>query len=180
MLTSSDRGSHNRENDVQADHHRMLQSPDHDRKYRREISDHQRFPKSSSYVARAEGYIKSISNASPQEPSSDKALKDRAERQRHDLLGIDLQSVDRSNIRQEDHLTRDGKEHKCPYHSPRSHDCLTDPRYSQSSPMDRYLAEGPSERSTVLQQRYRQDRSTCEGCRCPDITGSMTNGKSRP
>ena len=182
MLTGSRRGSHNRETHSQADHHRTLQSPDLSSKYKRDTSGHQRVPKKSSNVdkmATAEGYIKSTSNTSLQGPSSDEALNTRAERQRYDLLGIDSQTVDRNKIRNEDHLTHDGEEQKCPYHSPHFQDRLTDPRYIQASPMDRYLAESPSERSAVLQQRYRQDRSTRMGCRCPDITGGMGNGNSR-
>ena len=182
MLTDSCRKAPKGETHGQADHHHPHQTnrvPSHDLKYKRENSDHKRCSEpsdSADATARTEGYVQGISDIPAQYPSSDKALEYKAEKQRYDLLGVGMHSLEHKSTHDEDHIARHGNEEKCPYHRHPFQDRLTGPRYSQASPMDRYLAEGPSERSAVLPQPYRQSNSARTGCRCPDITGSMGNG----
>ena len=69
----------------------------------------------------------------------------------------------------------------CPYHGSILQGGPTNARSGQGlSPMDRYVAEGPSERYAVLHRPGGGNASTHNGCRCLEFMQSSTDAKGRP
>ena len=59
----------------------------------------------------------------------------------------------------------------CPYHGPIVQGRLADPRSGQGpGPMDRYLAEGPSEQHAIFYRADTGELSTTRGCQCYETT----------
>lgn len=81
--------------------------------------------------------------------------------------------------------------YNCPYHGPILQGRLADPRYEQGRsvdtrygqgprPMDRYLAEGPSEQYALLHHADTGKLSTYRGCRCYELMqGNVTDLRMR-
>lgn len=66
----------------------------------------------------------------------------------------------------------------CPYHGRISQKKTQDHNIGRGSgPMDRYLAEGSSDRSSMLQQRYHEGSNARQTCRCTETMQS--EGRTR-
>ena len=70
---------------------------------------------------------------------------------------------------------------RCPYHGPILQGRPTNAQSGQGlSPMDRYVAEGPSERYAILPRPDGVKASTHNGCRCLELMQSNADAKGRP
>lgn len=70
---------------------------------------------------------------------------------------------------------------RCPYHGSLLQGRPTNAQSGQGlSPMDRYVAEGPSERYAILPRAAGDKASTHNGCRCFEFMQSSADAKGRP
>ena len=70
---------------------------------------------------------------------------------------------------------------RCPYHGSILESRPINARSSQGlSPMDRYIAEGPSERYAILPRTDGDKASTHNGCRCLENKQSSADAEGRP
>ena len=68
----------------------------------------------------------------------------------------------------------------CPYHGPILQGRPTNARPTYGlAPMDRYVAEGPSERYAILHQPDTSRGATHNGCRCLELTHSSADARGQ-
>ena len=95
-------------------------------------------------------------------------------RQEHDLLGLTSQASDTGQGQYRLILSPQGtmqQVYVCPYHEPILQERPTDPRSGLGpGPMDRFLAEGPSEQHALFYRADTGELSTNRGCRCYNMT----------
>ena len=118
----------------------------------------------------------------PQRQSANKLSPYRSTIEHRDLAGGDSQAFGTSSIQNEPRTARLEEAFACPYHRSILQERPTNPRSGQAlSPMDRYLAEGPSERYAILHRPEAGKVSTYNGCRCLEIMQSSndTNGHAQ-
>jgi len=112
--------------------------------------------------------------------SADKRSTSTASRQRHDLLGVGSHSFNEGSNQYDTRTPYNERSHTCPYHGPIVYDRLTSSCFDQGMrPMDRYLAEGRSERYTIVDQPDTRYLSTPADCTCFDITQGRFGGNNR-
>ncbi len=102
--------------------------------------------------------------------------------QHHDLQDQGLQTSGASSVQNEHRGIRMEHALSCPYHRSILQGHPTNAWSGCGlSPMDRYVAEGPSERYAVLHRRDAGYVSTHNGCRCFELmqSGVDTNGHTR-
>lgn len=108
-----------------------------------------------------------------QRPSADILSTYRSNREEHKLLGVGSQ-FQTGNAQHESRPVHVDEAYTCPYHGPLLQERLMNSRSSHGlNPMDRYLAEGPSERYAII---ARPDASeplfTYKSCRCIEMMQS--------
>lgn len=102
--------------------------------------------------------------------------------ERHDLRREGSQVPGSGSMQYEPHTTRIEEPLACPYHRHVLQERPTTACSGQGQgPMDRYLAEGPSERYAILHQPGTGSTSTPNGCRCLEVMQSNieTNGHAQ-
>ena len=118
----------------------------------------------------------------PQRPSANKLSPYESTIKHRDLAGGDSQAFGASSIQNEPRTASLEEAFACPYHRSILQERPANPRSGQAlSPMDRYLAEGPSERYAILHRPEAGNVSTYNGCRCLEIMQSIndTNGHAQ-
>ena len=114
----------------------------------------------------------------PQRPSTDILSTYRSNREEQELLGVGSQHLQTSNTQYEFRTVRVNEIYACPYHGPILQERLMNSRSSQGlGPMDRYLAEGPSERYAILDRPDAGYLSTYKGCHCFEMMQSSIDTK---
>ncbi|KAK3169015.1 hypothetical protein OEA41_005463 [Lepraria neglecta] len=109
----------------------------------------------------------------PQRPSADELSTYKSNREHHDLLGVGSQTFNTGDIQYKPRTARMEETSVCPYHRLILQERLTNPCSGQGlGPMDRYLAEGPSERYAILHRPDAGTMSTYKGCRCIEMMES--------
>ncbi|KAA6410817.1 MAG: hypothetical protein FRX48_05127 [Lasallia pustulata] len=112
----------------------------------------------------------------PPQSSTNTFATQRSTRQERDLLGLTTQASNTGQGQYGPILSPAGyMQHAyiCPYHGPILQGRPADPRSGQGpSPMDRYLAEGPSEQHAMFYRADTGELSTNRGCRCYELTQS--------
>ena len=106
------------------------------------------------------------SSPRPRRPDADKRSANEFERMEHDLLGVGSHAFDRGNIQHEPHA-RYSDPFGCPHHRRINQENLVSRGSSQGlSPMDRFRAEGLSERNAILPRPDILDRPMhkCHQC----------------
>ena len=106
-------------------------------------------------------------------PSTDITSVSRSNREDQDLLSVGSQAFNTGNAQFEPRMARVEEAFACPYHGPILQERLANYCSGQGlGPMDRYLAEGPSEQCAIF---YRPDTgvmSTHKGCKCIEMVQS--------
>ena len=98
----------------------------------------------------------------------------------HALHGKGSQAIRASSTQHESRTPRMEESVRCPYHGPILQGRPTNTRSGQGlSPMDRYVAEGPSERYAILPRPDGDKASTHNGCRCLEFMQSSADAKGR-
>jgi len=112
----------------------------------------------------------------PQRPSADILSTYRSNREEHKLLGVGSQ-FQTGNAQYESRPARVDEAYTCPYHGPMFQERLMNSRSSHGlGPMDRYLAEGPSERYAIIARPDASGTlSRYNGCRCIEMMQSSIN-----
>lgn len=83
------------------------------------------------------------------------------------------QTLGASGVQHETRTARMEGAVACPYHGPILQERPTNPPSGHGlGPMDRYLAEGPSERYAILHRHDAATVSTYNGCRCLEMMQS--------
>ena len=96
----------------------------------------------------------------------------------HDLQDKGAHTVGESSIQHEPRTARMEEALQCPYHGPILQGRPTNARPAHAlGPMDRYVAEGPSERYAILHRPDNHRVATHNGCRCLELMQS--NGDAR-
>ena len=86
-----------------------------------------------------------------------------------------------NSMQRESHVPRMEEAFMCPYHGSILQGHPTNTRSGQGlSPMDRYVAEGPSERYAVVPRPDGARVSTHNGCRCFELMQSGADAMGRP
>ena len=112
----------------------------------------------------------------PQRPGADNGFAYPTFIGHQDLQGEGAQTPTASIMQHVPHTVPLEKALACPYHGPILQNPPTKARTGQNqSPMDRYIAEGPSERYAILPRPINRDSSTHNGCRCLEIMHSGTD-----
>ena len=100
--------------------------------------------------------------------------------ERHDLQDKASQASGKGSMQPKPRTPRIEDALLCPYHRSLLQDPHTNPRSGQGLlPMDRYVAEGPSERYAILHRPITGDMSTNSGCRCLELMQNGNNSDSR-
>ena len=105
-------------------------------------------------------------SAQPQRPYADKHSAHKLERMEHDLLGVGSHTFDSGNIQHRSHAAY-LEPFRCPHHCHTSQESLMSLGSGQGlSPMDRFRAEGLSERNAILPRPDALDKSMykCHQC----------------
>ena len=98
----------------------------------------------------------------------------------HALQGGGSQATRVSRTQHGSRMPRMEEAAVCPYHGPILQGRPTNARSGQGlSPMDRYVAEGPSERYAIVPRPDGDKASTNNGCRCLDFMQSSADAKGR-
>lgn len=96
----------------------------------------------------------------------------------HDLQNESAHTITESSMQHQPRTPRMEEALECPYHGPILQGHSTDARSDQGlGPMDRYVAEGPSERYAVLHRSDTRSLSTHNGCRCLELTQSSADAR---
>lgn len=112
----------------------------------------------------------------PQQLSANRSSAYPATIERHDLQGMGSQAIGKSSMQPKPCTLRIEDAPLCPYHRSLLQDSHTNPRPGQGLvPMDRYVAEGPSERYAILHRPNTEVMSTNSGCRCFELMQSCNN-----
>lgn len=112
----------------------------------------------------------------PQRPSANRSPAYSATIERHDLQSGGSQASGKSSMQPKPGTPRMEDAVACPYHRSIFQDPPTNPWPSQGlRPMDRYVAEGPSERYAILHRPNTEEMSTPSGCRCLELMQSCNN-----
>lgn len=98
----------------------------------------------------------------------------------HDLHGQGLQGLSASSMQHEPRTVRMDEAFVCPYHGSVLQGRPSSAQTGRGlAPMDRYVAEGPSERYAVLHRPDAGNGSTHNGCRCLEMMQSGVDAKGR-
>lgn len=117
----------------------------------------------------------------PHRPSPDNPFAYPTTIDHHALQGEGSQPTGVSSTRHESRAPRMEEAVGCPYHGSFLQGRPTNaPSGQGSSPMDRYVAEGPSERYAILPRPDGENATTHNGCRCLELMQSSANAKGRP
>ena len=121
-----------------------------------------------------------MGNGAPAPPrsSTNTSSTQRSHRQEHDLLGLTSPASNTDHGQYRPILPPVGRMQQgyvCPYHGSILQGRPADPRSGQGpGPMDRYLAEGPSEQHAMFYRADTGELSTTRGCQCYAMTqGNM-------
>lgn len=108
-----------------------------------------------------------------QRPSADLLSTYRSNREEHRLLGMGSQ-FQKGNAQHDSRPVHVAEAYRCPYHGPMLQERLMNSRSSHElNPMDRYLAEGPSERYAIIARPDASEPlSMYKGCRCTEMMQS--------
>lgn len=118
--------------------------------------------------------------SSPQEPTAKKPFAYPTTIDDHDFRGQGSQGLSASSMHHEPSTVRMDSVPICPYHGSILQDRPTHPRSGQGlAPMDRYVAEGPSERYAILHRPDAWNGSAHNGCRCLELMQSGVDAKGR-
>ena len=105
----------------------------------------------------------------PQQPYADKYSAYKLQRMEHDLLGVGSHTFDSGNIQYGSHAAY-LEPFRCPHHCHTSQERLMSLGSSQGlSPMDRFRAEGLSERNAILPRPDILDRSMYKCPHCHEV-----------
>lgn len=97
-----------------------------------------------------------------------------------DLHGQGSQGLSASSMQHESRTVRMDEAFMCPYHGSILQGRPTNAQSGRGlTPMDRYVAEGPSERYAILHRPDAGNGSTHNGCRCLEMMQSGVDAKSR-
>ena len=110
----------------------------------------------------------------PQQLSADILSTYRSSREYRELLGIGSQ-ISNTGIVQYEPRTTHVEAFPCPYHGPILQERLPNLHPDGLGPMDRYLAEGPSEQHAIFYRPDTGNFSTFKGCRCIEKMQSSIN-----
>ena len=98
----------------------------------------------------------------------------------HDLQNEGAHPVDESSTQHEPRTARMEEGFQCPYHGSILQGRPTNARPNQGlGPMDRYIAEGPSERYAILHRPDTKRVATHNGCRCLEMTQSSADARGQ-
>lgn len=117
----------------------------------------------------------------PHRPSADNPFAYPTTIDHHALQGEGSQPTGVSNTRHESRTPRMEEAVGCPYHDSILQGRPTNaPSGQGSSPMDRYVAEGPSERYAILHRPDGEKGTTYNGCRCLELMQSSADAGGGP
>lgn len=143
----------------------------------------------SQYAALGNGVL-----GPPQSFTTTTSTVQSTNRQGHALLGLATPASNTGQGQYQSYLPpleHMQQAYNCPYHGPILQGRLADPRYEQERPvdprygqgprpMDRYLAEGPSEQYALFYHADTGELSTYRGCRCYELMqGNVTDLRMR-
>ena len=115
--------------------------------------------------------VTEASSLEPQRPTVDKQSPYEPALRNHDLLGVGSQFFNTGSTRREPRTASTEAAFACPYHGPILRGHPTKPSPGQGlGPMERYLADGASERHVFSHGPDAATRSTRNSCRCLEIT----------
>lgn len=111
-----------------------------------------------------------------QQPSANRSSAYPATIEDHDLQGRGAQASGESSMQPKPRTPRIEDAPLCPYHRSLLQDPHTNSGPGQGLvPMDRYVAEGPSERYAILHRPITGSMSTVSGCRCLELMQNSNN-----
>ena len=117
-------------------------------------------------------------NLEPQRPSAYKHSTYPNAIDHHDLQNEDAHTFGESSKQHEARTARMEKALECPYHGSILQGTPSNAHSGQGlGPMDRYIAEGPSERYAVLHRPDTERVSTHNGCRCIELTQGSADAR---
>lgn len=98
----------------------------------------------------------------------------------HDLQNDPARTVQESSMKHDHHTARMEEALQCPYHGPILQGRPTNARPNPGlDPMDRYVAEGPSERYAILHRPDPQRAATHNGCWCLELMQSSAGARGQ-
>ena len=116
----------------------------------------------------------------PRRPSANNPFAYPTTIDNHALQAGGSQATRASGTQHESRTPRMEEAVGCPYHGPILQGRPANARSGQGlSSMDRYVAEGPSERYAVLHRPVGENASTHNGCRCLEFMQSSADAKGR-
>ena len=102
-----------------------------------------------------------------QRPSAERLPAHRTNGERQSLLGVGSQTFGTGGVQYEPYTIPVGKTFVCPYHDSILQEDLTKAHTRQGlGLMDRYLAEGQSERYAISHQSIAEGAASRKNCRC--------------
>lgn len=114
----------------------------------------------------------------PQRPSANRRSQYKSTIEHRDLPAVGPHAFGASGLQQEPRTARIEEAVTCPYHGPILQERPTNPRSGQGlGPMDRYLAEGPSERYTIVHRHDAANASMYNGCWCLEMAQNSIDTK---
>lgn len=139
--------------------------------FERETLDQQRDYGNHAFFAGTTAYTQYSAEETirpePQRAPADIVSTNRSNREEHKLLGVGSQHFQTGTAQYESRTASVDETYACPYHGPILQERLMNSRSGQGlGPMDRYLAEGPSERYAIFDRPDAGNLSTYKGCRC--------------
>lgn len=170
---SRSRPSENTQSQQQSEHPTLLSTPSSTAG--RATVDQQRGFDTRTFNAGTAAYTQYgvAESFGPQQLSANRTSAYPATIERHDLQGLGSQAFDKSNVQPKPRTPRIEDALLCPYHRSL---LQGPPRPAQGLvPMDRYVAEGPSERYAILHRPTTGVMSTDSGCRCLELMQNYNN-----